>query len=86
VLSCAFHPQSGQLLATGCADFRCRVLSTFDADADGASASVSVCAGPFGAPLEFGEVHYEAACGGWVDAVAWSPSGNELAFAGIVRY
>ena len=78
VLCCAFHPLNGQLLATGSSDFKCRVFSTFDADVDG----TVVDPGPFSQPLEFGEVYAELPCAGWVNAVAWSPSGKTLAFAG----
>jgi WD40 repeat protein len=77
VLCCAFHPQNGQLLATGAADFKCRIYSTFDSSVDGPPN-----AGPFTNPLEFGEAYCELSAGGWVTAVAWSPSGNTLAFAG----
>lgn len=84
VLCVSFHPTNGQLLATGCADFKCRVFSTFATDVDG----VTVDAGPFSVncggtgPLEFGEAYCELSSGGWVHAVAWSPSGSSLAFAG----
>ena len=78
VLCCAFHPHNGQLLATGCADFKLRVYSTFSADLDGNN----VDPGPFGTPLEFGEAYVEISALGWINAVAWSPSGNVLAFAG----
>jgi actin related protein 2/3 complex, subunit 1A/1B len=77
VLCCAFHPTNGQLLATGCSDFKCRVYSTFSADVDG----TTVNPGPFGSPLEFGEAYIELNALGWVNAVAWSPSGASLAFA-----
>jgi len=78
VLCCAFHPTNGQLLATGSTDFKCRVFSTFASDVDG----TSVNAGPFGSHLEFGEAYAELTSLGWVNAVAWSPSGNVLAYAG----
>lgn len=78
VLCCAFHPTNGQLLATGCADFKCRVYSTFAADVDG----TAVNAGPFGTPQEFGEAYCELTSLGWIHAVAWSPSGSSLAYAG----
>eukprot|EP01031_Cornospumella_fuschlensis_P016849 gene16849-20597_t len=80
VLCCAFHPTNGQLLATGCADFKCRIVSTFASDVDGAN----VNAGPFAAitgPQEFGEVYAEMSALGWIHAVAWAPSGNTLAYA-----
>jgi actin related protein 2/3 complex subunit 1A/1B len=38
--------------------------------------------GPFAAPQIFGDVYSELNCSGWVNAVAWSPSGGCLAFAG----
>lgn len=81
VLCCSFHPSNGQLLATGCADFKCRVFSTFATDVDG----TNVDPGPFSAstgPLEFGEAYLELSALGWIHAVAWSPSGNALAYAG----
>lgn len=79
VLCCAFHPTNAQLLATGCADFKCRVYSTFIADVDG----TNVDAGPFtstNGPVEFGETYCELSSNGWVNAVAWAPSGNTLAY------
>ena len=33
-------------------------------------------------PLEFGEAYCELSSLGWIHAVAWSPSGESLAFAG----
>lgn len=81
VLCCAFHPSNGQLLATGSADFKCRVFSTFATDVDG----TAVNPGPFSAgvgPLEFGEAYTELSALGWVHAVAWSPSGDVLAYTG----
>jgi len=77
VLCVAFHPLNGQLLATGCADFKCRVISTYSGDVDGAL----VNPGPFGSPVQFGEPYLEMTALGWVNAVAWSPSGNTLAFS-----
>ncbi len=80
VLCIAFHPTNGQLLAPGCADFKCRVYSTFATDVDGQN----VDAGPFGTPVEFGETYCELTSLGWIHAVAWSPSGNVLAYAGML--
>lgn len=80
VLCCAFHPTNGQLLATGSADFKCRIYSTFTTDVDGDN----VDAGPFNnttGPMEFGEAYIELNAHGWVHAVAWSPSGNVIAYA-----
>lgn len=77
VLCCAFHPSNGQILATGSSDFKCRVFSTFSTDVDGSN----VDAGPFGKPVEFGETYLELSSSGWINSVAWSPSGRVLAFA-----
>ncbi len=78
VLACAFHPSNGQLLATGGCDFKCRIYSTFTSEVD-----ASPNPGPFTSigPMEFGEPYVELAAGGWVHAVAWSPSGNVIAYA-----
>lgn len=77
VLCVAFHPTNGQLLATGCADFKCRVISTYTGDVD----SEGPNAHPFATPVELGETYAEMSALGWVNAVAWAPSGNVLAFA-----
>ena len=77
VLCVAFHPTNGQLLATGCADFKCRVVSTYSGDVDTGGPNAQ----PFATPLELGEAYAEMSALGWVNAVAWAPSGNVLAFA-----
>lgn len=77
VLCCAFHPTNSQLLAVGSSDFKCKIFSTFTSDVDPGV----VCA-PFASPLEFGEIYAEMSCLGWVNAVAWSPSGHTLCYAG----
>lgn len=40
---------------------------------------------PFGTVKPFGEAYHVFSCGGWVTAVAWSPSGSILAYAGESR-
>jgi actin related protein 2/3 complex subunit 1A/1B len=80
VLCLAFHPTNGQLLATGCADFKCRVICTFNSDVDGQTVNLGPLATTH-APTEFGEVYVELSSNAWVHAVAWSPSGNTLAYA-----
>ena len=80
VLCCSFHPSNGQLLATGSADFKCRIFSTFTSEVDGDN----VNPGPFSStigPMEFGESYVELNALGWVHAVAWSPSGLMIAYA-----
>ena len=77
VLCCAFHPKNGQLLAAGSSDFKCRVYSTYASEVD-----TAINAGPFGAPIEFGEAYCELSSNGWINAVAWTPSGSNLVYAG----
>ncbi|KAG1703197.1 hypothetical protein DVH05_008108 [Phytophthora capsici] len=72
-----WHPNS-QLLVTGSTDLKCRVFSAHINDVDGSSD-----AGPFQALPPFGEplAEFDNASA-WVNAVAWSPKGDRLAFAG----
>ncbi|CAM9404216.1 unnamed protein product [Ectocarpus fasciculatus] len=77
VLCVAFHPQNSQILACGSSDFKCNIFSVFSSDVDAAPDG-----GPFGAPVEFGDTYADFTSFGWVNAVAWSPSGAVLAFAG----
>ena len=80
VMCVAFHPLNGQILATGCADFKCRIFSTYSADVDGERADDVRCE-PFAKPVEFGEVYAELSANSWINCLAWSPSGNVLAYA-----
>ena len=78
VLCVAWHPNS-QLIATGSTDFKCRVFCTYIPQVD--------VGGQDSGPAQFEEVDFgeklaEFDCKGWIEAVAWSPSGNRLAFAG----
>ena len=77
VIDVAWHPNS-QLLATASSDFRCRVFSAFVPGVDEACETVfgDLSAGVFGDVL----MEFEAS-GGWVESVAWSPSGDRLAYA-----
>lgn len=80
VLCVAFHPKNGQVLATGAADFKCRIFSTYSADVDGSGVD-DVHSYPFAKPVEFGECYAELSCNSWVNALAWSPSGDVLCYA-----
>jgi actin related protein 2/3 complex subunit 1A/1B len=81
VLSLAWHPNS-QFLATGSTDFKCRVFSAYISK--GGLPDPATPTPLLGKVEEFGEAYFEfptVASVGWVNAVAWSPSGNILAFA-----
>ena len=77
VLAIAWHPNS-QLVATGASDFRARVFSSYIPNVD-TSEHLSA---EFPAPVPFGDVYGEYSASGWIHAVAYSPSGSTLAFAG----
>jgi actin related protein 2/3 complex subunit 1A/1B len=78
ILDVAWHPNS-QLLATACCDFKCRIFSAY---MDAVDTPVNSIFGDLGATA-FGDLLAEFdASNGWVESVAWSPSGNRLAFAG----
>ncbi|PWN51507.1 putative Arp2/3 protein complex subunit sop2 [Violaceomyces palustris] len=78
VLSLDWHPNN-VLLATGCADMKARVFSAFIKGVD-AKPPPSV----WGERLPFGTVcgEWGTPAGGWVHGVAFSPSGDVLAFVG----
>jgi actin related protein 2/3 complex subunit 1A/1B len=75
VLKIDWHPNN-VLLATASSDFKCRI---FGAHIKGVDKSLPKT--PFGDKIPFGEPLLEIECGGWVQSVKWSPSGNLLAFA-----
>jgi len=76
VLKVEWQP-SNHLLATACTDFKCRVFSAY---VEGLDADVENGLFPRAA---FGEMLFESDTShGWVEALAWSPSGTILAYAG----
>eukprot|EP00939_MAST-03C_sp_MAST-3C-sp1_P002265 g2265.t1 len=79
VLCLDWHPNN-QMIVTGSCDFRCRVFCTFMSELDDAQDN-----GPFEGKLEedpeFGDLICEFTAKGWIESVAWSPSGKQLAFA-----
>lgn len=77
VLAVAWHPNS-VLLAAGAADAHARVMSAFIKGVDQRPAATA-----WGERLPFNTVcgEYANASGGWVHAVAFSPSGDALAYA-----
>ncbi|KAN0060056.1 ARP2/3 actin-organizing complex subunit Sop2 [Thecaphora frezii] len=78
ILSLDWHPNN-VLLAAGCADMRARAFSAFIKGID-AKPPPSV----WGERLPFGTVcgEFGTPAGGWVHGVAFSPSGDALAFVG----
>lgn len=78
VLSLDWHPNN-VLLVTGSADMRARVFSAFIKGVD-ARPAPSV----WGERLPFGTLcgEYATPAGGWVHGVAFSPSGDAIAFVG----
>jgi len=79
VLTLAFHP-SNVLLAAGGVDNELRVFSTVDKKLD-AKATAKAVFGDSGKPPSFGQTLATAAARSWIEAAAWSPSGEVVAFA-----
>eukprot|EP00698_Gefionella_okellyi_P003651 TRINITY_DN13419_c0_g1_i1.p1 TRINITY_DN13419_c0_g1~~TRINITY_DN13419_c0_g1_i1.p1 ORF type:complete len:382 (+),score=81.91 TRINITY_DN13419_c0_g1_i1:33-1148(+) len=75
VLAIAWHP-SNVLIATASSDFRARIFSAVVRGVDKRTGHDT----PFGDKLGFGECLAEFPARGWVHSVAFSPSGNRLAF------
>ncbi|KAJ7623414.1 actin-related protein ARPC3 [Roridomyces roridus] len=77
VLSVDWHPNN-VLLAAGSADMKARVFSAYIKEVDDKPA-----ASVWGSKLPFNTIcgEYASPAGGWVHAVAFSPSGDALAFA-----
>ncbi|KIK54459.1 hypothetical protein GYMLUDRAFT_99989 [Collybiopsis luxurians FD-317 M1] len=77
VLSIEWHPNN-VLLAAGSADMKARVFSAYIKEIDERPAATV-----WGSKLPFNTIcgEYASAAGGWVHGVAFSPSGDVLAFA-----
>ncbi|KAF9350690.1 hypothetical protein BGX34_001033 [Mortierella sp. NVP85] len=78
ILSLDWHPNN-VLLAAGCADMKARVFSAFIKGVDKKPAP-----SPWGEKLPFNTIcgEFSSGTGGWIHSVAFSPSGNVLAFTG----
>lgn len=74
VLSLDWHPNN-VLLATGSCDFTTRVFSAYVKEVDDKPSP-----NPWGTKMPFGELLKEYKTGGWVNDVAFSPSGCRLAW------
>jgi actin related protein 2/3 complex, subunit 1A/1B len=80
VMSLSWHPNS-KFLLTGSCDFRCRIFSAYLADVE-PDVEADVWESIFPQHNEFGELLWEFdQSSGWVESVAWSPSGKSLAWA-----
>jgi len=77
VLKIDWHPNN-VLLATASSDFKCRIFGAYIKGVDKKMPTT-----PFGNIAFGGDPLVEMDnCLGWVQAVQWSPSGNQLAFTG----
>ncbi|KAJ1562354.1 protein 2 3 complex subunit [Cladochytrium tenue] len=78
VVSLAWHPDN-ITVAAGCADMKVRVLSAYVKSVDPKPSGSA-----WGEKTTFGHLHAEfgTPTGGWVHSVAFSPSGNVLAWTG----
>uniref|UniRef100_A0A915M4A8 Arp2/3 complex 41 kDa subunit n=1 Tax=Meloidogyne javanica TaxID=6303 RepID=A0A915M4A8_MELJA len=74
VISLNWHPNN-VLLATGSCDFTTRVFSAYVKEVDDKPSP-----NPWGTKMPFGELLKEYKTGGWVNDVAFSPSGCRLAW------
>jgi actin related protein 2/3 complex subunit 1A/1B len=79
VLTLDWHPNN-ILLAVGSSDFKCRIFSTYVKEVEEKPSPTT-----WGKKMPFNEVMGEfgtsKVSGGWIHAVAFSPSGDQLAFA-----
>jgi len=72
----AWHPNN-QLLATASTDFKARIFNCAIREVDGRQVETA-----WGKKKPFDEPLCEFDCAGWVQGIAFSPSGNRLAFVG----
>lgn len=70
VLNVAWHPTDNTLLAVSSSDFKCRIFSTWLKNIDSKESRKG----------KFGDMVAEYTAKGWIHDVAFSPSGNRLAF------
>ena len=76
VVASTLHP-SGRVVATGSTDFSFKIVSCWIDEVD-ANENYK---GVFDEVKDFGEILYEFSGLGWVETLAWSPSGQQIAFA-----
>lgn len=76
ILAVKFHP-SGRVIASGCADFSFKLISSYIKEVDDGSSYK----GLFDEVKDYGtELLVIKNAGGWVESLAWSPSGNTFAY------
>lgn len=76
VVASTLHP-SGRVVATGSTDFSFKIVSCWIEEVD----AKENYKGVFDEVKDFGEILYEFSGLGWVETLAWSPSGQQIAFA-----
>jgi len=79
VLSVSFHP-SGRVIAAGGADYKLILFTSYIEDYDKAIQYK----GMFEDVKSFGEPIFSILTTSWVEAVGWSPSGDEFAFTSTI--
>lgn len=78
VMQVRFDPLSGRALASASADGQVIITSAYKPEVDDADTG----SGPFaGLTAEFGEILFRLKTNVWNNTIAWSPSGETLAFA-----
>ena len=82
VLALSWHP-SGLAFASVSTDYTAQIFSARIDEVDGAAVGAAAVSTPFGELPDVGEVVTEfEVTRAWLNDVAWSPSGNVLAFVG----
>jgi len=79
VVSVSLHP-SGRVVAAGSTDFSFKLFSCWIESAD----ANDNYKGVFDDVKDFGEILLEGGGLGWVEAIAWSPNGQQVAYACLI--
>ena len=78
VVAVQLHP-SGRVVATGSTDFSFKLITCYIASVD----EKDNYKGLYEDVKTFGDILFDYSGQGWVEALAWSPSGQQIAFAGL---
>ena len=76
MFSVAWDPTSSAIIATACADYKCRIFSAYIKGVDGKNVETR-----WGKDPKFGTLFLEVSSLGWVRDVAFNATGSILAFA-----